>query len=552
MLIKSAYQTKEFISEDLISRSFNGYDKFSSRQVLIWIAKPEYLTPKLVQRLIPIAERLITLKHEHVLPMIDYDYDGRSLSLFYDCPNQLISLDAYLNAKGHLSQEIINKLINQLLVTMVWLEDHGIVCGTLHPSHIFVNATVDIYVSNIAIASAIYRDNVHNLEVIDEGVCIAPEFLTHRRLTVQSDIYSFSAIVYHLLSRKWPYPMKTAILKLKKQWLNPPLALSKTVTVSAAFDDLIMRCLSINEADRMPSFRAFRQVMIDKQIRQPDPSETPDTDPVAHQLAKDVRHEKNKVTRSWTTRVAWIMSIVISLSVASWLYNNYFSAIAELTIPNVVGINEEQAITVLAEYQLSSHVIGRRFHPFVPSGAVIESIPPAGRAVKQKRPIQLMISSGPEPVLIPSLIFKSLNQAQELADQVGVSLNIGEPVYSSVVPEGVVVHQIPSANILLPKESVITVNMSIGFPVDITVTENANYRGFSDIKQVQISGVIPPTWPTQSITIKATYFNLTDVIYSASHPPSSNYIVKKTVDVGTVIDVLFNGDTVQSMTIKTQ
>ena len=62
-LIKSKYEVKELISEDIISFCYNGKTHYLDVPIIIWEYKKEFLSSNTVTRLINISEKLIGFKH---------------------------------------------------------------------------------------------------------------------------------------------------------------------------------------------------------------------------------------------------------------------------------------------------------------------------------------------------------------------------------------------------------------------------------------------------------------------------------------------------------
>lgn len=98
----------------------------------------------------------------------------------------------------------------------------------------------------------------------------------------------------------------------------------------------------------------------------------------------------------------------------------------------------------------------------VPRGNVIAHLPGAGLRVKQKRPINFVVSSGPETVRVPDLANRTLREAEyELSLR---SLVLGQRVYTyhDGFPVDSIVASSPGANALVPRDSVVRVLVSRG------------------------------------------------------------------------------------------
>ena len=81
---------------------------------------------------------------------------------------------------------------------------------------------MDVKLSNISIPTLIIKDNMDTLEIIEEGLFFAPEFLHRQEITSKNDIYSFGILLYFFYACKWPYPYSQDITKLKKSLLKDP------------------------------------------------------------------------------------------------------------------------------------------------------------------------------------------------------------------------------------------------------------------------------------------------------------------------------------------
>ena len=97
------------------------------------------------------------------------------------------------------------------------------------------------------------------------------------------------------------------------------------------------------------------------------------------------------------------MSLLIVL-ISYQFYYMYITAVPEVAVPNVIGLDVEKSEEMIDQYQLKWLVSGSRFHPSIEEGLVIESKPPSGRIVKQDRLIRLFVSKGKGPVLVPDLV----------------------------------------------------------------------------------------------------------------------------------------------------
>ena len=115
----------------------------------------------------------------------------------------------------------------------------------------------------------------------------------------------------------------------------------------------------------------------------------------------------------------------------------------------------------------------RRTDENVPAGAVIEQTPEGGKAAPGSE-IHLVISDGPRPVEVPNVVGKSYDDAAKALTAKRFRVTRKDE-YSDTVPEGRVIRHDPVAGAEAPRDSAVTVVVSLG-PDLVTV---GDYRGES-------------------------------------------------------------------------
>ena len=132
-------------------------------------------------------------------------------------------------------------------------------------------------------------------------------------------------------------------------------------------------------------------------------------------------------------------------------------------LPAVTGDPQATAAAVLRRDHLSFRVIGHRSSLTDPAGSVLRQIPAAGTSVKEGSTIQVVLSSGPPPVPVPSLSSVNGGCAQASAVLAAAHLQ-GTCIQqsSTAVADGSVISWSPQAN--APYGSSVHVIVSSGPP----------------------------------------------------------------------------------------
>lgn len=141
---------------------------------------------------------------------------------------------------------------------------------------------------------------------------------------------------------------------------------------------------------------------------------------------------------------------------------------ANVAVPNVAGLTQAAAQSALVAANLQVGNVSTAFDNNVPSGQVISQQPLAGASVPTGSTVDLVVSQGPAPVSVPSVV--GLTQATADSTLLAVNLVTGSvtTIASNTVPAGQVISQNPSAGISVPQGSAVDLVISSGPPLIAT------------------------------------------------------------------------------------
>ena len=132
------------------------------------------------------------------------------------------------------------------------------------------------------------------------------------------------------------------------------------------------------------------------------------------------------------------------------------------TVPNVVGMIEEDAETAVTDAGLNSSV-DYEYHDTVPEGSVIRQNPAAGTRLAVGGNVNLVVSKGPRPkVPVPDVVGMSEAGAETEIAAVGLTVGTISRQFHDTVPEGDVISQTPSAGTLIEEGSSVDLVISRG------------------------------------------------------------------------------------------
>jgi serine/threonine-protein kinase len=127
-------------------------------------------------------------------------------------------------------------------------------------------------------------------------------------------------------------------------------------------------------------------------------------------------------------------------------------------IPNVVGASQLEATNELLDLGLRPRV-NEEFSETVPAGEVIRTDPVAGTEGVVGDTVLVVVSDGPSPVQVPTLLGLTETQARNALTNLGLVPNVSNSRQPVADPgqDGLVVSQIPAAGNTVPKGTTVTI-----------------------------------------------------------------------------------------------
>ncbi len=132
------------------------------------------------------------------------------------------------------------------------------------------------------------------------------------------------------------------------------------------------------------------------------------------------------------------------------------------TLPNVVGVNLEQAQRVTAALGLEVKVEDKLFSDRYPAGEIISQQPLPRTKVKTGQHIHVLVSLGAPQIVVPDLVGTSARVAQILAVQKGLTVGDLAQIYWPGVPAGQIVAQDPPSSSTQIRSPAVSFLVSLG------------------------------------------------------------------------------------------
>jgi eukaryotic-like serine/threonine-protein kinase len=131
-------------------------------------------------------------------------------------------------------------------------------------------------------------------------------------------------------------------------------------------------------------------------------------------------------------------------------------------LPKLSDGTLDQAKVALNQAEMALGAITEKFDEAVAAGVVLAQDPAAGTPARHGTPVSLVVSKGPQPIPVPSVVGKEENDAVDAIEAAGLKAEVASAeVFDRKIPKGSVVSQSP-ANGTLTKGGTVTLTVSKG------------------------------------------------------------------------------------------
>lgn len=157
-----------------------------------------------------------------------------------------------------------------------------------------------------------------------------------------------------------------------------------------------------------------------------------------------------------TLGVTAFLLLLMDFLILPWWVNR-----DEIKVPNVVGMKEQEAFSLLEENDLNPIIADTTFNESFPKGTIVLQRPEQNATVKVGRRVYLFLSGGEPTVLVPQLKGKSVRDAKFALERIGLKLGVVDQLPSNS-PMNMIFDQEFVEGTPIKKGQAVGVSVSIG------------------------------------------------------------------------------------------
>lgn len=481
-VIAGRYTIKELIGQGGMADVYLAHDEILKRQVAIKLLRSSLTgDPVYITRFQREASAAAALRDKNIVQIFDVGEENEDYYIVMEyVPGQ--TLKELIHKRGALHFVEAIDVMKQVVSATAKAHAMGIVHRDLKPQNILVTDSGVVKIADFGIASIQSLSQVTQTDTIMGSLhYLAPEIARGEKASNQSDLYALGIVFYELLRGEVPFNGDSPVnIALKHMRDEIPSLKAFNPSIPQSVENIVIKATAKNTKDRYTTGKEMLEdlvVCLQKEdeeklvfkYEENEPTIIADNEKFFTKKTNEIKVDEAKKENNKKKKYMIIGGAIALVATIILAFAFIFSGDENFPMPNVIGLDEEDAIVMLEGKGLKVDVslIVRELSEEYEEGVIISTNPISNSSVREGDEVILTVSTG-KYLVVNDYVGKKYEEVEESLTKLGFIV-LKEEV-NSEEEIGVIVSQSLEAEELYdPKttEKVITFEVSKG--VEITV-----------------------------------------------------------------------------------
>lgn len=362
------------------------------------------------------------------------------------------TLKEYLELNEKLSVEEAKEILHPIITALKEVHAMGILHRDIAPDNIFL--TNDGKVKLLDFGASRFATTSHSKSlsvIIKPGYAPVEQYRSRGDQGPWTDVYSLAAVLYKMVTGVTP---EDSMERVEKEELIKPSKLG--VEISKNTEHAIINALNIKIEDRTQDTEIFEKELYGNE-----------------KVKLKFVHFKKADVGQWplwaklTTSVA-VLAVMVFAGLLATGVIDYTRLIPEgfalpegmSRVPNLVNKEVDKANDMMENAELIMQIVDKQYSEYIPMDMVLSQNINRGKIIKKENVVEVVISGGREPVVIPNICGEQMESAQEALASLGLVLVLQEEY--GALEAGVVMKQSPEVGVQAYRGDTIVLTVSLG------------------------------------------------------------------------------------------
>ncbi len=463
-VIDYRYEVLEKIGDGALFTVYKCKDKVLNRLVALKVLNDEYAArTDFAGKLAENCKRTAKLTNPGIARVLECESNSSSTTVACEYVRG-VSVRERMRRENVFSVSGSIEIMLRVLDSLEYAHSVGVVHGDLRPQDIIVSPDGEVKITDFGIAESLraFPDIADRLSMRSIQYQ-APEVTEGAVFSPASDIYSFGAVFYEMLTGRSPFDGSTTLAVALKKVKEPPTPVRQlNAEVPKSLNDLVIRCLQTDPRQRYNNIAAVRSELtaIRDGLFRVGKGKISGQD---KQLESPYSDTQQPGVSRWK-EVALLSLLFVGVVLVMMFTVFYFLGnTKKIAAPRLVGLTWEKASEEAKKSGLVLVEDGRGHSDIYDVGVICEQMPAPGEYITSRKPeVRVKISEGASWSTVPDLT--NLGEADARAAAIKNSFNIGKITedFNSTVPPNSVIRQDPESGVQRSPNSNIDIVLSKG------------------------------------------------------------------------------------------